>query len=693
MISLFRFKIIAPAFLAALILLLPLHGFAEEVTPSGGIDQADLADGKITIDFHDADIRLFVKFMAELTGRNFIIDEKVQGKVTVISPKEVNVDEAIKVFESTMEVYGFTLIEAGNVTKVVPSHEARQRGSFGPGGSQSGDKIITRLIPMQYVKAPDMVDTLRPLLPITSFISAFKGTNTLIIVDFASNVNKLRGIINKLDVPGQEQVITVAQLTHAGARELSDRLVKIFDIKKAGGSPALGGYGAPNTGNKALKSPIRQWSEQSAQIIPDERVNAVIIVANNQMTKQALSLIEQLDIPAQPGQGKINVYYLKNADAEDLAKVLGNLTQEPSVAPGKGRKNVAPINVSKDVTITPDKATNSLVITASREEYETLRKVIEKLDIRRRQVFVEALIMEVTSDKQRELGIEWRTTSDFSKPGPQGIGGTNFGNINNVAENPLNAPQGLTVGVVDGIISFGDKQFLNLGALIRALQTESGVNILSTPNIMTTDNEEAKIVVAQTVPFVTGESQNTGGTILTTIERKDIGITLTIKPQISESEIVKLNVYQEISSISPTQLEKARDIITFTRSIETTVVAKDAQNIVLGGLIRDDINDQESKVPLFGDIPLLGWLFKSQKKRKQKTNLLVFLTPHIIKNDHDLAKVTDQQREIIKIDPEAYDKTFDPTLKMRDKSPYKTMDEYKYESGEDVDENLIEDAN
>jgi len=366
-----------------------------------------------------------------------------------------------------------------------------------------------------------------------------------------------------------------------------------------------------------------------------------------------MSLIEQLDVESPAGRGKINVYYLKNADAEDMAKVLNNITgsQEKQTKNSGGRQAQAAVQLRSSVTVTPNKATNSLVITASVEDYEIIKDVIKKLDTKRSQVFVEALIMEVTSDVTREFGIEWRTTSDFTEDGLKAIGGISSGSINTVAENPLNAASGLTIGVVDGIINFAGKEFLNLGALLHALQSETGINILSTPNIMTTDNEEAEIIVAQNVPFVTGQSQNTGGTTLTTIERKNIGLTLRLTPQISESDDVRLSVYQEISSISPAQLEKAKDLITFTRSVKTTVVVHDKQNIVIGGLIRDDLNDVETKVPLLGDIPLLGWLFKSDSKRKQKTNLLIFLRPHIIRNESDIAAITDRRQKKMDMTP------------------------------------------
>lgn len=616
---------------------------------------------KVNLDFNDVDIKLLIKFIAEITGKNFVVDEKVKGKVTIISPQMVTAGEALKTLESTLEVYGYSLIEAGRMTKVVPAMEARLKGSFKAGVTEAGDRMVTRLAPLSHIKADEIVNTLRPLIPSYSFIGVFSSTNTVIIVDYASNVEKLMAIISQMDTPTHEEVISLFQLKYAGAKEIAEKVEKIFKGRSAGrgvvaSAPVATGGAAP----LAAQPGSQFGGQQDVLVIPDDRINAIVVTANKTVTGQILSLLEKLDVRPPSGKGNINVRYLKNGDAESLAKVLMNLTQAvPAAASGQAaRPGGAPgqaIKFQDKITITPDKATNSLVITASVEDFETLDQVIEKLDIRRKQVFVEALIMEVTTDKAKQFGIEWRTTSNFTQPGPQGIGGTNFGNINNVAQNPLNSPLGLAVGVVDGIISFGGKDFLNIGALLHALESEQGINVLSTPNIMTTDNEEAEIVVARNVPFQTSQSQTTGGNTVSTFERKNIGITLKIKPQISESDDVRLAVYQEISSVLPVEEQLAKDIMTFTRSIKTTVLVRDAQNIVIGGLISDDMRDTETKVPLFGDLPIVGWLFKSMKKQKTKTNLLVFLTPHIITRAEDMDKITSAKSQKISMAPQVLD--------------------------------------
>jgi len=551
----------------------------------------------------------------------------------------VTLDEAMKVFESTLEVYGFSLVEAGDLFKVVPTLEARQKSTFRPG--DPGDRLTTRLIPLKSVKAQELANTLRPLVPATSYMTAYQPSNTLIVADFASNINKIMRIVDQLDTPAHEESVTVIQLHYAGARELADKLGKIFGGE--GSASRLTNRGAPPQPGQPNPGGDTGGMGQP-QIIPDERINSLIVVAARPVTEQILQLVAQLDIPSPKGRGRINVYYLSNADAEEIAKVLSNIAGQAPQPSTPGQPPRAGVDLTDKVTVTPDKATNSLVITASVEDFETLKEVIQRLDIRRRQVFVEALIMEVSSTKSRQFGVEWRITDDFTEDGVQGFGGQDFGNINNVAQNPLAAPLGLAIGVVDGIISFGGKDFLNIGALAHALRSEADVNVLSTPNILTTDNQEAEIVVADEVPLEGETTVTTGGNTVRAIERKNVGLTLKLTPQISESDEMRLDVYQEISNIKIVQLEMAKDLITTKRSIRTSVVVKDGQNVVLGGLMQDDYQGNENKVPGFGDIPLLGWLFKSESVESRKTNLLVFLTPHIVRESAQIDAVTERQK-------------------------------------------------
>lgn len=587
---------------------------------------AHAADEGISMNFSNADITMVVKYISEMTGKNFIVDAKVQGKVTILSPRKVSKEEAYKVFESILEVYGYAAVQAGGVIKIVPIAQARLMGGTSTHSGELSpdmrDNMVTQLIPLKYVGAENMVNTLRPLIPPTSYIASYAQSNTLIIVDMESNIHRLGDIVGRLDVEGREAAMTVLQLKHASAKDVTVKINSL--LGKGPGTP-----------------PTPPGQEPQA-VIADDRLNALIILGNEFFANKVKRLAEQLDVESPPGRHEINVIYLNNASSEDMAKVVNQILQAEKKAGVPGQPPG-----QETVFVTADKATNSLIVTGSPEQFITVKQVIDKLDIPRKQVFVEALIFEVQADKSSKFGVEWRTTTDVNQPGVQGIGGTNFGHINTVAENPITgmAGQGMVVGVVDGTINFGGKTFANIGALMTALRTDTDVNILSTPNILTTDNEEAEIFVGSNVPFVKSTAQTTGATPIENIERQDIGITLKVKPQISESDFVKLNIFQEISSIAPTQLDKAKDIITFKRTAKTVVVVHDTQNVVIGGLMQENIQEVENKVPLLGDIPLLGWLFKNKSKQRAKTNLMIFLTPHIIKTVSDMERITSARQQ------------------------------------------------
>jgi len=590
------------------------------------------AQEKVSMDFVNVDIAVVVKYISELTQKNFVIDEKVQGKVTIISPKKVSKAEAYRVFESILEVYGFASIPSGKVVKIVPIAEARQKPGIvrmGPKVSRDlRDRMVTQLIPLRSVSASELIKIIRPLIPPTSYVAAYAPSNTLILVDLAANRSRILSIIQKLDVEGVESKVTVHKLRYASAMDLAKKIGTLLGRQSASKGSAKPG--------------------QRFNVIADDRLNALIIVGSNLYVDRVMNLILQLDVESPPGRQEINVVYLKNAEAEALAKVINNIAEGIKQRSRKGGKKPAAAARDK-IIVTADDATNSLLITAAPEDYETLKRVIEKLDIPRKQVFVEALIFEISSDDTLKFGVEWRTTSNFTDSGVQGIGGTNFGNINQMAANPFSAGTGLVVGVVDGMINFGGSTYANIGGLVHALKTETGINILSTPNILTTDNEEAEIFVGENVPFIKTTSITAGGQPIENIERKDIGIKLRIKPQINESDYVKLDIYQEISSVRPAQVGiEARDIITAKRSTETSVTVKNKQNIIIGGLIKEDLQDTVNKVPILGDIPILGWLFKSKSKKRVKTNLLVFLTPHIINRAEDLSSITEEKQKLMK---------------------------------------------
>jgi general secretion pathway protein D len=392
---------------------------------------------------------------------------------------------------------------------------------------------------------------------------------------------------------------------------------------------------------------------KDGNLIAYPATNSLIITDSVSAIRKIEKLVSAMDVPTPTGKGKINVYYLKHASSEDIAKVMQALVSRLPAPPAGGAAQPAgPATILEGaVTITADKLTNSLIIVASPIDYETMKDVIQKLDIRRRQVYVEAAIIEMGLVKSRELGFEFQAANlnKLNNGGTSVIGGTNFGGIGAAT---VGGPaafanfNGLAVGAVKGTFTYKGTEFLNIGALLRALQSDADVNVLSTPNILTSDNQKAEIMVGENVPFKTGQSQSaaTGGaSILTTIERKDVGISLKITPQITSEDNVRLEIYQEISNVVESATLNADGPTTSKRSASTTVVIKDHETMVIGGLIRDNVTTAERKVPFLGDIPILGWLFKYRNTKVEKTNLMIFITPYIIKNEQDAAEITRRQ--------------------------------------------------
>ncbi len=527
------------------------------------IQKIKFSDDFVTLNFTNIDISALVKVMSELSRRNFILDERVTGKLTIMTPTRISPDEAYQVFLSALEIKGFTAIEDGKIIRIIPSAMARQSGlKVFQDGSLRGEGFATRLVRLNYVNPQEIVRIITPLMTKDGNLIAYHATNSIIMTDSASNMRKID------------------------------------------------------------------------------------------------SLIRVMDVPAPEGKGKINVYYLRNANAEDIGKLMQALVSRlPSPSAG-GVQPAGPSTILEGaVTITADKATNSLIIVASPGDYETMKDVIQKLDIRRRQVYVEAAIIEMSLAKQREFGFEFQATNlnQLSNNKTSAIGGTNFGNIGNVmAGGPtaLASLSGLNVAAVKGTFTFKGVEFLNIGALLHALQTDTDINVLSTPNILTTDNQKATIMVGENVPFITGQTQNaaTGGTaIQTTVERKDVGITLELTPQITSDDNVRLEIKQEISAVTETAGLDPNKVgpTTSKRTASTTVVVKDRQTMVIGGLIRDNLTSTTSKVPLLGDIPLLGWLFKFKSSKVEKTNLMIFITPYIIKTEADSGELTNKKNDTL----------------------------------------------
>ncbi len=642
----------------------------------------------VAIDFTDTDIKQIVKIMSEMTGENFMVDKSVSGTVTIISPTQVTPREAYDIFMSILSVNGFTTVKVGKITKIIPIKDAQTSpiSTKTSGMPRASDEFITQLVPLQHIDANDAITAFRSFVSPNGNMFAYGPSNMVIILDSSVNVKRLMKILMRLDVAGGQQDVVVIPLEYASADQLAEVILELFQEASTKTStrrtiqsrlrsrskrsskrkPSLGGTSVP--------------AKDDTKVLADTRTNSLIIKASKVGLQQIQSLIRKLDQPLPGGEGKIHVVFLENAEAEELAQTLADLAGTGGGAgSARGARNTRnssrnnPRNMARNrtqgirggqqqgnqrlgqtsgrfladfdgaVRITAEAATNSLVIIASNRDFKILKEVIDKLDIPRRQVFVEALIMEISMDRGMDLGFEFRSTNDMSEDGVQVIGGSNYGGIQQAAANPLGM-SGFAIGAADGTITYAGETFPNIGALFRAMATDQDVNVLSTPHVLTLDNEEAEVVVADNVPFVTGQIYSTNNTNpTTTIERKDVGITLRLTPQINESDFVKLLIFQEVSQVtdSPEGLSASSvGVTTAKRTADTVVVVKDRQTVIIGGLLKDTSSVVESKVPILGDIPLLGYLFKSSKSKVSKTNLLIFLTPYIIKDSADIEEVT-----------------------------------------------------
>ena len=608
------------------------------------------AEDTIVINFVNADIPSVVKAIGGHTGKNFIIDPRVTGNINIISQTPVNKDVAYQILLTALRVGGYAAIEErGGVVKIVPEAEGKVSGTVIDRSTQiSGDRIITQIFVLQNESAAQLATVLRPLVAPNNFIGAYPGNNTLVITDYAENVKRIAKIIAAIDVPVSADVQMI-QLKFASAVDVASLLKSL--MPEAAANPSAPGL--PPKLNLGV----------------EPRTNSLIVRGDTPaLVSRVKTLIAGMDIPT-AANGNIHVVYLRNAEATKLAETLrgligGSSTSAAAAVPAATSGQSQPTALSGAGTGTSPAssiqayaATNSLVIVAPDHIYNSLRTVIDKLDARRAQVFVEALIVEVSASASTELGFQWQDLSGLNRSGAQVIGGTNFGgvgtNIVTAAGNISTVGSGLNLGIVRGRINIpGVGEVLNLGALARALEANQKGNILATPNILTLDNEEAKFVVGQNVPFVTGsftQSSNASTNPFQTIERKDVGLTLKVTPQVAEGNTVKLKAFIEVSSVVPTtSTVRSADLITNKRSVENTVLVDDGQIVVIGGLIQDDAKNNDSQVPLLGDIPFIGNLFKYQTRNRDKTNLMIFLRPHVLRDGKAANQITGDRYDFIR---------------------------------------------
>ncbi len=739
---------------------------AEEATPPASASDAEGNQRLITMDFQDVDLAVLVKFISEITGKNFIVDEKVRGKITIISPAKISIDEAFLVFQSVLQVKGFTTVPAGAVIKIVASKDAKSstlRTVFPDGSPAPTDEFITRLIPLKYVDANNMIGILQPLVSPEGLLAAYAATNTLILIDTAAQTDRIIKILTQLDVEGFEQGIEVVRLNYAFAGDIAALLQQVLEEGGGGaaGAPAtqpgaapdarVRRGGAPRAAAAAAPGTVSGGTtpEKAFKIIPDERTNSLILLAGPLEMRRIKDLIARLDVPLPLGTGRIHVYYLKYANGLEMVGVLGalvgggggggfgggvggfgglsgglggvrggigrsgrlgggggfggggfggglgsgglggvggggfggggigggfgggglgqtgfgaagsiggrrggvggvggGLTRGAGVGGGGVGGGQAGSEFEGQVRITADPATNALIINASPQDFETLKEVIDKLDVRRRQVYVEAIIAEVAVEKMRQLGIELQGAASVTN----GVllGRTNLtGDLAQLVQNPTSLSGLILAAASSQTVTVNGVTVPAQQVLLRALEQDADANVLSAPTILTTDNQEAEIVSGQNVPFIASRSTsevNLANTFAT-IERRDVGITLRITPQISEGGSVRLDIFEEVSNVvsNDPQLGPTTTI----RSATTTVVAKDGQTVVIGGLIDDRQLKNQTKVPFLGDIPVIGNFFRFSSARNIKLNLLIFLTPHIIFTERDQRNISVAERDRI----------------------------------------------
>lgn len=663
--------------LAAMGLGLGLAGHAQNLDLQGAQNIQNSQEDRFALNFVNAEIDAVVRAIGSFTNQTFVVDPRVRGTISLVSPEPLSARDAKNALLAALRLQGFTIVESGGVARVLPENDAKVQANNDVDPrramNQSGNAIVTQVFQLNYESATALVPVLRPLIAPNNTIAAYPNNNTLVITDYADNLQRIARIIASIDGPYSGD-LEVVPLEHALAVDLAAILGRMLD-----------------EGNRGTGAAVD--AGQRLSVMADPRTNSLLLrTPSKARLNLAKALIAKLDQPTkQPGN--VWVVYLKNAEAAKLAKTLqavlssspisDNTSSGLSSLSGGGLGDTSNTNNStRNITngnpglggssslgsslgggtssgqlsaasgnvdlnnggiVQADPSTNSLIITAPEPIYRNLRSIIEKLDVRRAQVFVESLIVEVSTDKAAEFGIQFQGLSGVGSDGVRVIGGTNFNapgsgsNILGAATNLGSVGRGLNIGVIDGQVNIpGIGTISNLGFLARALESKADANILSTPNILTLDNEEAKIVIGQNVPFITGQFTNSGGNGATvnpfqTIERQDVGLTLRVKPQVSEGGIVKLGIFQEVSSVVDST--NVSGIITNKRSIESNVLVESGNIIVLGGLVEDRVTGNEEKVPGIGDVPVLGQFFRYDNRRRVKTNLMVFLRPVVVRNE------------------------------------------------------------
>ena len=627
--------------LTAALLAVALSGPARAQAPGQGQGQRS-----ITIDFDSVELPTFIKFIARVTGRNFVFSDKIEGTVNVVSPTPVSRDEAEAVFHSVLAVRGLTTIEDGVVTRIIPLRDALAAGGALSSGARLPSGYATRLLPLKHVDALDLLPVLAPLVSKQGALTAYPQTNTLILSESGGNLSRLEALVLALDAPVHEKIFDVIHLKHAVATVMTEQITNILtDLPSA---PAKG---------KPDANP-----EPDFRMVADQRTNSLVVTATPVLMGRIRTLAERLDTPLREDEQRVHVYRVKYADAQDLVLVVikmlaGSIKASGAAArkPGAGAggaavqaRAFAGSGLSEAVSVTADPATNSIIINASPHDHRVIVSLLEDLDVTRPQVFVEAIIVEISLEHSRAIGFDFQGGGDIGDG--VGLARSNLANLNSALLNPgllggliLAAASDRSIELPDGTVVPAQV------ALFQALASDTDLNVLSAPTLLTMDNEQAEILVGKNVPFVTGRGVDVSSVsnVFTTIERRDVGIKLKLTPQVTDGDTVVLEVFEEVSALVPSSQLDASTVgpTTTVRSASTTVSVKDGHTAVIGGLISDSLAESTSKVPLLSRIPLLGNLFKHRSNTSSKVNLVVFLTPHIIRSDTDLAQATKRSKD------------------------------------------------
>ncbi len=605
--------------------------------------------GSWKINMKKADIRTFIEQVSDITGYSFIVDPRVKGEVTVISNTEMSADDIYNLFESVLRVHNFVSVRSGNVVKIVPNQGAKQEDLPLTYKGSDSELMVTRVIPVQNTNATELVPILRPMIPQYGHLAAVSSANALIISDHASNIERMVEIIRRIDSAESEEV-EVVQLKYAWVGDVVKTLEQLTPVET----------GAANKQRPTTGSNIR------VRVVAEERTNRLILRGEKSARARVKALLVDLDKPVE-NSGTTSVIYLRHAEAEKVAEILrGMITGQVAAkstsstsssktsAVGGRPVTSSPMSTSSsdtgDVTIQSDETLNALIVKAAPSDMAEIRSIVDQLDVRRAQVLIEAAFVEISGENGEQLGVQW----GYGDPS-DGFGGTNFGiegmlSLNSIAQAKLqDAVPTLSNGITLGGGHVGSNGKVKFAAVIQALSSNANSNLLSTPSIMTLDNEEAEIIVGENVPFITGQTvSSSNDNPFQTIERKDVGLTLKVTPQINDGDVIRLQLEQEVSDVKSSATTGASDIVTTKRSVKSVILANDGQVIVTGGLIADNVNESLQKVPFLGDIPLLGAMFRSKKTTVTKRNLLLFLQPTIIRDNEKAAQVTDRKYALMR---------------------------------------------